>query len=239
MVTGRAMDSFLVTCEHGGNRVPAPCRRLFRGQRRAARLPPRIRPRGAGDGEGFGRRPVGAARDLDRQPPRHRPQSLARTSAALVVGDAWRAAGAPDEHRRTALPPLSRGSRAPCSPLAVARSPRDPRLVAQLHAGAGRQGAAHGRGVAVRPCPARRSAALCPVEGVARAHRAAGPGTPQLSLCRQGRWPDFGAARSLSPTAPTSGSSSRSISGSSSPRGRRWTALRGALIESFRTACAG
>jgi predicted N-formylglutamate amidohydrolase len=26
------MDSFLVTCEHGGNRVPAPYRRLFRGE---------------------------------------------------------------------------------------------------------------------------------------------------------------------------------------------------------------
>ena len=27
------MDSFLVTCEHGGNRVPAPYRRMFRGCR--------------------------------------------------------------------------------------------------------------------------------------------------------------------------------------------------------------
>lgn len=27
------MDSFLVTCEHGGNRVPAPYRPLFRGRR--------------------------------------------------------------------------------------------------------------------------------------------------------------------------------------------------------------
>ena len=26
------MDAFLVTCEHGGNRIPAPYRRLFRGQ---------------------------------------------------------------------------------------------------------------------------------------------------------------------------------------------------------------
>ncbi len=29
-----AIDSFLVTCEHGGNRIPAPYRRLFHGQRR-------------------------------------------------------------------------------------------------------------------------------------------------------------------------------------------------------------
>ena len=27
------MDTFIITCEHGGNRVPAPYRRLFRGQR--------------------------------------------------------------------------------------------------------------------------------------------------------------------------------------------------------------
>ena len=27
------MDAFVITCEHGGNRVPAPYRRLFRGQR--------------------------------------------------------------------------------------------------------------------------------------------------------------------------------------------------------------
>src|ERR1700757_4031217 len=27
------MDTFIITCEHGGNRLPAPYRRLFRGQR--------------------------------------------------------------------------------------------------------------------------------------------------------------------------------------------------------------
>ena len=27
------MDTFLITCEHGGNRIPAPYRQLFRGQR--------------------------------------------------------------------------------------------------------------------------------------------------------------------------------------------------------------
>jgi len=27
------MDTFIITCEHGGNRIPAPYRRLFRGQR--------------------------------------------------------------------------------------------------------------------------------------------------------------------------------------------------------------
>ena len=27
------MDTFIITCEHGGNRIPAPHRRLFRGQR--------------------------------------------------------------------------------------------------------------------------------------------------------------------------------------------------------------
>jgi len=28
-----AIDSFLITCEHGGNRIPVPYRRLFRGRR--------------------------------------------------------------------------------------------------------------------------------------------------------------------------------------------------------------
>jgi len=27
------MDTFIITCEHGGNRIPAPYRQLFRGQR--------------------------------------------------------------------------------------------------------------------------------------------------------------------------------------------------------------
>src|SRR6476620_935586 len=31
-VVGR-MDTFIITCEHGGNRIPAPYRRLFREQR--------------------------------------------------------------------------------------------------------------------------------------------------------------------------------------------------------------
>jgi predicted N-formylglutamate amidohydrolase len=30
---GAEIDSFLITCEHGGNRIPAPYRRLFRGRR--------------------------------------------------------------------------------------------------------------------------------------------------------------------------------------------------------------
>jgi len=28
------VSSFLITCEHGGNRIPAICRSLFRGQRK-------------------------------------------------------------------------------------------------------------------------------------------------------------------------------------------------------------
>jgi predicted N-formylglutamate amidohydrolase len=31
--SGSPIDSFLITCEHGGNRIPAPYRRLFRGRR--------------------------------------------------------------------------------------------------------------------------------------------------------------------------------------------------------------
>src|SRR6202521_236655 len=30
---GAVIDSFVITCEHGGNQIPAPYRRLFRGRR--------------------------------------------------------------------------------------------------------------------------------------------------------------------------------------------------------------
>lgn len=33
MVTGPGADTLLITCEHGGNRIPAPYRPLFQGQR--------------------------------------------------------------------------------------------------------------------------------------------------------------------------------------------------------------
>jgi predicted N-formylglutamate amidohydrolase len=33
LVTVAAIDSFLITCEHGGNSIPVPYRRLFRGRR--------------------------------------------------------------------------------------------------------------------------------------------------------------------------------------------------------------
>ena len=33
LVAGRHMDTFIVTCEHGGNRIPAPYRQLFREHR--------------------------------------------------------------------------------------------------------------------------------------------------------------------------------------------------------------
>src|SRR6267142_572465 len=33
LVTAAAIDAFVFTCEHGGNRIPAPYRRLFREQR--------------------------------------------------------------------------------------------------------------------------------------------------------------------------------------------------------------
>ena len=31
MVEGAAIDTVIITCEHGGNRIPAPYRPLFRG----------------------------------------------------------------------------------------------------------------------------------------------------------------------------------------------------------------
>ena len=72
----RVSDCFLISCEHGGNRIPASYRALFDGYRCAAQLPSRLRSRCAGDGEGTGHRLQGAARGVDHQPPAHRPQSL-------------------------------------------------------------------------------------------------------------------------------------------------------------------
>ena len=63
---GAVTDSFLFTCEHGGNRIPAPYRRLFRGQRALLDSHRGYDP-GAlvmGNGEGL----QGAARDIDHQP---------------------------------------------------------------------------------------------------------------------------------------------------------------------------
>jgi hypothetical protein len=34
------VDSFIITCEHGRNRIPAPYRRLFREQRARLRFAP-------------------------------------------------------------------------------------------------------------------------------------------------------------------------------------------------------
>ena len=91
VVRGGRMDTFIISCEHGGNRIPAPYRRLFRDQR-ALLVSPRLRSRFAGDGQGT--RPClrGAARGFDRQPPAHRSQSLDRTPATVFGGDPRRAA---------------------------------------------------------------------------------------------------------------------------------------------------
>ena len=161
-----------------------------------------------------------AARDLDRQPSAGRPQSLDRSSAALLGGDARRAArrSARQIVERHYRPYRARG-RAPRRAIGVARPARDPHFVAQLHAGAGRQGATRRRRSALRPraAAARRS---CARAGRRRSRRIApgAPRAPQLSVCRQGRRADVAPAPALSADAPTSGSSWRSTRRSSSPR---------------------
>ena len=85
------MDAFLITCEHGGNRIPAPYRRLFRGQRALLDSHRGYDPGALVMAKALASGLRGAARDLDRQPPARRPQSLDRPSAALLGGDARRA----------------------------------------------------------------------------------------------------------------------------------------------------
>jgi len=128
---GVVIDSFLITCEHGGNRIPAPYLRLFRGRERcsipiAGTIPVRLRWRGRSPGPS-GRRSwpqPSAARD--------RPQSLAWPSAAVLGGDARRAGGGARRDRRAMLRPVSGAGGASRRASGVARPARDSHFVAQL-----------------------------------------------------------------------------------------------------------
>ena len=98
------IDTFLITCEHGGNRIPAPYRRLFRGQR--ALLDSH---RGYDPGALVMARALAvvvrrAAGGLDHQPPAGRPQPLDRSPATLLDGDPRGAGGRARADRRAALP---------------------------------------------------------------------------------------------------------------------------------------
>ena len=188
------MDSFLVTCEHGGNRIPAPCRRLFRGQRALLDSHRGYDPGALVMAKALAAALRGAARELDRQPSGHRPQSLDRPSAALVGGDARRAARAANERSSNGTTgPIARKSSASVAAIGGARPARrsTSRRTASRRCWTARCDAP------TWDCcttPRRRGeAALCARwKASLAAHRAAAPRTPQLSLCRQRRRTDFG-----------------------------------------------
>ena len=66
LVTGLTVDTFIVTCEHGGNRIPAPYRPLFRGQKALLDSHRGYDPGCAGHGEGT-RRCLRGALGVHRQ----------------------------------------------------------------------------------------------------------------------------------------------------------------------------
>ena len=78
----------VVTCEHGGNRVPPRYRPLFAGSRRPAGDASRLRRRRVAHGPRTGARLRGAAGRLDGQSPGGRPEPLDRASRAVLGSDA-------------------------------------------------------------------------------------------------------------------------------------------------------
>jgi hypothetical protein len=98
-------------------------------------------------------------------------------------------------------------------------------------------GARVGRGIALRPRPARREPRCVPGGRRRSRHRARTSRAPQLPLRRQRR-----RAHRICACASLATPTSESNSSQSADRlrgGRRWTELRGALIASLRAACAG
>ncbi len=113
LVSSVTIDTFVITCEHGGNRIPAPYGPLFRGQRALLDSHRGYDPGALAMAQGAGRGLRRAARGLDRQPPAGRPQSLDRPSAALLGGDTRRAGGGAreDPRRGTTVPYRTRVKR--------------------------------------------------------------------------------------------------------------------------------
>src|SRR6478609_3398827 len=136
-VVGR-MDTFIITCEHGGNRIPAPYRRLFREQRALLDSHRGYDPGSLVMAKALARAFAAPAGGFDCQPPAYRSQSLDRPPTTFFGDDPRRAGPDPGADRRTALPDPSHAGRASHRASGVARPTRDPHFVAQLYRGAGR-----------------------------------------------------------------------------------------------------
>jgi hypothetical protein len=189
------MDAFIITCEHGGNRIPTPYRLLFRGQ--GALLDSH---RGYDPGSLVMAKALASA---------CRAPLVASTTSRLLI-DLNRSIGHPQlfsavtrgrggrdpsADRRTLLPALSRAGRASRRASGVARPSGDPHFVAQLYRGAGWQGARRRRGFALPPWSPRGG--VCPLEGIARGIGSGPSRAPQLPLCGQRRRVDLAFALAL------------------------------------------
>ena len=233
------MDTFIITCEHGGNRVPAPYRRAVSGPTGIAGLPSRL-----------GSRVRWSWRRHSPMP--SRAPLVAPTTSRLLI-DLNRSIGHPQlfsvatrgaprsdasADRRAALPALPRAGRAACRPSRIARPSRDPHFVAQLHprswtarcaaptwvcsttpAGAGRPRCARaGRNHSRQSTPGLR---------VRRNYPYAGRGDGLTSHLRRRFTPSDYVGIELEVNQ-----------GLVFAAGRRWTALRRTLIDSLHPACA-
>ena len=191
------MDTFIITCEHGGNRIPAPYRRLFREQR--ALLDSH---RGYDPGSLVMAKALASA---------FAAPLVASTVSRLLI-DLNRSIGhpqlfsamtraAPAQTRAQIVEQHYRPHRMQVERLigqaVVARPTRDPHFVAQLYRGAGWQGARRRRGFALPPRSARGGRGVRPLEGNAGGIGSGISRTPKLSLCRQRRRVDLALASAL------------------------------------------
>jgi hypothetical protein len=191
-----AMDAFIITCEHGGNRIPTPYRRLFRGQ--GALLDSH---RGYDPGSLVMAKALASA---------CRAPLVASTTSRLLI-DLNRSIGHPQlfsavtrgaaaETRAQIVEHYYRPYRAQVERLvgqAVSRPSGDPHFVAQLYRGAGWQGARRRRGFALPPWSPRGGPRVCPLEGIARGIGSGPSRAPQLPLCGQRRRVDLAFALAL------------------------------------------
>jgi N-formylglutamate amidohydrolase len=231
------VDTFIITCEHGGNRIPAPYRRLFRGQR--ALLDSH---RGYDPGSLVMSKALASA---------FAAPLVASTVSRLLI-DLNRSIGhpqlfstvtraAPAQTRAQIVEQHYRPYRMQVERLiwqAVARgASRDPHFVAQLYRGAGWQGARRRCGFALPPRSAWGGRGVRPLEGNAGGIGSGTSRTPQLPLCRKRRRVNLALACALAQCHYV-GIELEVNQGIVFAAGRRWTALRRMLIDSLRTACA-
>ncbi len=173
VVTGRHGGGHVViTCEHGGNRIPGRIGGCFRDNGRCWILTAGTTPV-RWSWRRHSPTPSGPRSWL--QPPAVcSSTSIARSDTHTSFRRRHARVGRdPGTDRQRALPALSRAGRVSRRASGVARASRDPHFVAQLHRAVGRQGARRRRRFALPPRGARGGRGVCPLEGIAGAASAA------------------------------------------------------------------